>query len=160
VPQRPIFFADLPESLLNKIFDVNIKSIYFGAAACWESMKERGGGVIINTTSVAARRPRANLTAYAVSKAAGTHLTKALAAELAQFKIRVNAVAPVTAETPMLPEFLGEVTPESLQVHIDSVPLGRLCTVDDVAKAMLFLASDEASFITGDELLVDGGRAI
>lgn len=161
VPQRPCYFADLDEERYDRMFAVNAKAIYLSAVAALGAFKERGGGVIVNTTSIGGTRPRPGMSAYAASKAAANTITKALALELAPDKIRVNAVAPVAGDTPMLSEFMGgQESGDKRKAFIDSVPLGRLSTPQDVAAAILFLASDEASLITGAELAVDGGRGV
>ena len=102
-----------------------------------------------------------NLTWYNGSKGAAVTLTKSMAVELAPQNIRVNAICPVAGETPMLGEFLGgKVTNEMHDKFVATVPIGRLSTPTDIANAALFLASDEAEFITGVALEVDGGRCI
>ena len=118
-------------------------------------MKRQGSGSFIITASMAGLRPRPNLGPYTVAKGGATHFAKALAIELAPDNIRVNALCPVAADTPMLPQFgAGDhITP-------NATPLGRLCTAEDVAAAALFLASDDGNFITGLAIPVDGGRSI
>ena len=124
-------------------------------------MRGAGGGVILNVGSVAGIRPRPGLTWYNASKAAVNLMSKSLAVELAPCKIRVNALCPVAGDTPLLADLMGVPdTPESRQRFIDSIPLGRLCRPSDVASAALYLASDEAEFITGVEFPIDGGRPI
>lgn len=107
-------------------------------------------------------RPRPGLVAYAASKGAVITFTKGLALELAPAKIRVNAISPVAADTPMLPGFMSSDADfeSARQAFIATVPLGRLTQADDVAHAALYLASDEAAHITGINLEVDGGRDI
>jgi 3-oxoacyl-[acyl-carrier protein] reductase len=125
------------------------------------ALRQRGGGVIIHTASTAAVRPRPGLTWYNGSKGAVTTLTKSMAVELAPDCIRVNALNPVAGGTAMLKEFMGGTeTPEGHQRFVSSIPLGRLSTPLDIANAALYLASDEAAFITGVCLEVDGGRCI
>lgn len=119
-------------------------------------MKEQGGGVILNTASTAGIRPRTGLSAYAASKGGMITLTKQLAFELAEDDIRVNAICPVATDTDMLPEFAaGDLSVEGMA---ETIPLGRLAEPTDIANAATFLASDEASMITGTALEVDGGR--
>jgi 3-oxoacyl-[acyl-carrier protein] reductase len=118
------------------------------------------GGCIINTASTAGIRPRPGLVWYNGSKGAVITLTKGMAAELGPDKIRVNALCPVAGDTPLLPSFLGGSTEAHRQRFVATVPLGRLSTPKDVANAALYLASDEAEFITGVALEVDGGRCI
>ena len=105
-------------------------------------------------------RPRPGLTWYNASKGAVNLLSKSMAAELAPDGIRVCAIAPVMAETPLLPTFMGGDSPELRAQFKATVPLGRFATIDDVANATLFLASNEASFLTGNVLEVDGGRCV
>jgi len=154
------------EELWDRIIDINVKGIFLGSKYAIPIMKKQGGGVIINTASISGVRPRPGLIAYSVSKAAAIMLTKALAIELAPFKIRVNCLNPVAAETAMLPKFIGveEAKGEKFEAgrkrFIDTVPMGRLAQPEDVAYAALFLASNEASLVTGASLDVDGGRGI
>lgn len=160
VPQAYTFFTDFSDEKLDKLFAVNSKAIYYAAAAAFPFMKERGGA-IVNTTSVGATRPRPGQSAYAASKAAARCLTQGLALELAPFRIRMNSVAPVAGDTPMLAQFNGgERTKENDDYLLSTIPLGRLCTPDDVAAAVLYLVSDEASLVTGVEIRVDGGRGV
>ncbi len=123
-------------------------------------MDRQGGGVIINTASTAGLRPRPNLTWYNASKGWVITATKSMAVELAPKKIRVSCLCPVAGETGMLSQFMGEDTPEKRAQFRASIPLGRLSTPLDIANAALWLASDEAGFITGVALEVDGGRCI
>jgi len=152
---RPML--EVKEDEFDHIFDVNVKSIYLAALEAVPVMREQGGGCIINTASTAGLRPRPGLTWYNASKGAVITMTKSMAAELGPDNIRVNCLCPVAGDTPLLPSFLGANTREAFQA---SVPLGRLSTAEDIAKAALWLASDEASFITGVALEIDGGRCI
>ena len=155
---------NVPEELWDRILSVNLKSIFLAAKVAIPIMRKQGGGVILNTASVAGVRIRPGLCAYAASKGAAIVLTKSLAMEGAPFKIRVNSISPVAAETPMLPGFFSEEMKKNMEAAragaIATIPLGRLAQAEDVAKAALFLASDEASMITGIDLYVDGGRCI
>jgi 3-oxoacyl-[acyl-carrier protein] reductase len=154
------------EELWDLIMDVNVKGIFLGCKYAVGAMKKQGGGVIINTASISGVRPRPGLSVYSTSKAAAIMLTKALAIELASHKIRVNCINPVAADTPMLAQFMSAQTLTTGQYEqgrkrfIDTVPLGRLAQPEDVAYTALFLASDEASLITGASFDVDGGRGI
>ena len=152
---RPML--EVGEEEFDRIFDVNVKAIYLAAMEVVPLMREQGGGCIINTASTAGLRPRPGLTWYNASKGAVITMTKSMAAELGPDNIRVNALCPVAGDTPLLPSFLGANTREAF---VATVPLGRLSTSEDVAKAALWLASDEASFITGVALEVDGGRCV
>ena len=156
--RRPMLEVD--EAEFDRLMDVNVKSIFLFAHAVVPLMRKKKSGVIINIGSTAGIRPRPGLTWYNGSKAAVNLLSKSMAAELAPDGIRVCAVAPVMAETPLLPTFMGGDSPELREQFRATVPLGRFATVDDVAQATLFLASDEASFLTGNVLEVDGGRCV
>jgi 3-oxoacyl-[acyl-carrier protein] reductase len=151
---------DVTEAEFDRIFVVNVKSVYLAALACVPAMEQRGGGVIINTASTAGVRPRPGLTWYNASKGAVITMTKSMAAELAPKRIRVCAINPVAGETPLLAEFMGADTPENRAKFVATIPLGRLSVPADVANAALFLASPESSMITGVALEVDGGRCV
>jgi len=151
---------DVTEAEFDRIFAVNVKSVYLAALASVPEMEKRGGGVIINTASTAGVRPRPGLTWYNASKGAVITMTKSMAAELAPRKIRVCAINPVAGETPLLGEFMGADTPENRAKFIATIPLGRLSLPADIANAALFLASSESSMITGVALEVDGGRCV
>lgn len=155
---KPIL--EVTEDEFDRIFAVNVKAIFLATRHAVPKLAARGGGVILNVASTAGLRPRPGLTWYNCSKGAAITATKSMAAELAPQNIRVNALCPVLALTPMAATFLGEDTPERRAAFIATVPLGRPSTPDDVASAALYLASDEASFITGVALEVDGGRCI
>lgn len=161
MPQRNRPMLEVDEATFERIFAVNCKSLYLSAVHAVPAMRERGGGVFINTASTAGIRPRPGLVWYNGSKGAAIVLTKAMAVELASDNIRVNALCPVAGDTPMLAEFLGgEVTEEAYAKFVATVPLGRLSRPSDLASAAVFLASDEAGFLTGVCLEVDGGRCI
>ncbi|MGD9913763.1 MAG: SDR family oxidoreductase [Rhizobiaceae bacterium] len=148
------------EATFDLITAVNMKAIYHSTLAVVPLMQEQGGGVIINTASTAGLRPRPNLTWYNASKGWVITATKSMAVELAPKNVRVNCLCPVAGETGMLSQFMGEDTPEKRAQFRSSIPLGRLSTPLDIANAALWLASDEAGFITGVALEVDGGRCI
>ena len=154
---RPLLEVD--EATFDRVFAVNVKSIYHMVHAAVPAMRDNGGGVMLNVGSVAGIRPRPGLTWYNGSKGAANTLSKSLAVELAPWKIRVNAICPVIGVTGMLEDFMGMPdTPENRTKFLGSIPLGRFCEADDVAQAALYLAT--ADFITGIELPVDGGRTI
>lgn len=149
------------EDEFDRIYAVNVKSIYLTALAAVPVMEQRGGGVIINTASTAGIRPRPGLTWYNGSKGAVITLTKSMAVELAPRKIRVNAINPVIGETGMLEQFMGvEDTPENRAKFVSGIPLGRMSKPQDIANAALFLAEPSSNFITGVAIEVDGGRCI
>jgi 3-oxoacyl-[acyl-carrier protein] reductase len=156
--RRPMLEVD--EDEFDRLMAVNVKSIFLFAHAVVPLMRKKKSGVIINIGSTAGIRPRPGLTWYNASKGAVNLLSKSMAAELAPDGIRVCAVAPVMAETPLLPTFMGGDSPELRAQFKATVPLGRFATIDDVANATLFLASEEASFLTGNVLEVDGGRCV
>ena len=161
IPQRMGPMLEVGEEQFDRIFDVNVKSIYLAAIHGVPAMKARGGGAIVNMASTAALRPRPGLTWYNASKGAVVTMTKSMAVELAPEKIRVNALCPVAGRTPMLKEFMGgEETEEIRQKFLAGIPLGRFSTPEDLGMATVYLASDEAAFITGVCLEVDGGRCI
>jgi 3-oxoacyl-[acyl-carrier protein] reductase len=151
---------EVEEVEFDRIFAVNVKSILLTAQAFIPHMRAHGGGVFINIGSTAGLRPRPGLTVYNGSKGAVHVMTKSMAVELAPDKIRVCALAPVAGETPLLAMFMGEDTPEKRAAFKATVPLGRFSTPQDIGQAALFLASDEAAFLTGVVLEVDGGRCI
>jgi 3-oxoacyl-[acyl-carrier protein] reductase len=152
---------DVTEAELDRILAVNVKGLFHTANAAIPAMRaSEKGGAIINIASTGAVRPRPGLTWYNATKGAVTTLTRSMAIELADDKIRVNAVNPVAGDTPLLATFMGEDTPENREAFRQSVPLGRLSTPEDVANAVLYLASDEAALLTGVCLEVDGGRCI
>ena len=159
-PQAPTPIADTDEHDFDRLIAVNAKAIALAAKHAVPILRRQGGGVILNTVSVAAIRPRPNLAAYNASKGAALVLSKSLAIELAPDRIRVNAVCPGPADTPMLATFVGGESEAHRAACLQSIPLGRLCAPGDVASTMVFLASDEASFITGAAIEVDGGRCI
>lgn len=149
--------TELSEAEWDRVQDVNLKGVYLGTKHAVPHMRERGGGAIVNTASIAAHRPRNELSAYVASKGGAVMLTKELALELAPDDIRVNSISPVASRTNMLADFSEEV----LQEFAETIPLGRMADPFDVARAAAFLADDEeAGLITGVDLPVDGGRGI
>lgn len=152
---RPML--EVGEDEFDRIFAVNVKAIYLAAIHAVPVFRRQGGGCIINTASTAGLRPRPGLTWYNASKGAAITMTKSMAVELGPDRIRVNALCPVAGDTPLLPAFLGPNTREAFEA---TVPLGRLSTPADVARAALYLASDDAEFITGVALEIDGGRCV
>ena len=151
---------DVTEEEFDRVFAVNVKSIYHTTMAAVPHLRAGSGGVILNIGSTAGLRPRPGLTWYNASKGAVNLLSKSMAVELAPDRIRVNALAPVAGETPLLATFMGEDTPERRAAFVATIPWGRLSTPRDIANAALFLCSDEAEMVTGTVLEVDGGRCI
>ena len=160
IGHTPQALESLPEDIFDRLFEVNIKSIYRTAQRVVPVMKEAGGGAILNMASTAGVSPRPNLTWYNASKGWVITATRSMAIELAGARIRVNALNPVAGETPLLKTFMGEDTPETRAKFIASIPLGRFSTPEDIGAAACFLCSDEASMITGVALEIDGGRCI
>ncbi len=144
----------------DRIFAVNVKALYLSALEVVPVLRAQGGGSMITIASTAGIRPRPGLAVYNASKAAAIGLSKSMAIELAPDNIRVNAICPVAGETPLLKEFMGGESEELRAKFAASVPLGRLSQPRDIANAVAFLASDDAAFITGVALEVDGGRCI
>jgi 3-oxoacyl-[acyl-carrier protein] reductase len=152
---------EVAEADFDRTFAVNVKSIYLAAIEVVPLFRGQGAGCIVNISSTAGLSPRAGLTWYNGSKGAVNTITKSMAVELAPDKIRVNAVCPVAGDTPLLATFMGKPdTPENRAPFLATIPLGRLSTPADIASAALYLASDEASLLTGVLLEVDGGRCI
>src|SRR3989475_12361543 len=153
---------ELPEEEYERVFATNVRGVYLGCKFAVPVMKERGGGVILNTASIGAVAPRPGRTVYNATKGAVVTLTRGLAVEVAPFNIRVNAVNPVAAETGFMKTATGlDKLPDELRRQlVATIPLGRLTEPRDVAAAVLFLASEEAEFLTGVCLDVDGGRSI
>jgi len=149
---------DIDEAEFDRVFAVNVKGLFMFSQAAVPVMRGKGG-VIVNIGSTAGIRPRPGLSAYNATKGAVHNLTKTLAVELAPDKIRVVAIAPVATDTPLLPTFLGPA-PGMREKFIATVPLGRLATAQDIADTALFLASEEAKFLTGNIMEVDGGRCV
>lgn len=152
---------DVDEATFDRVFNVNVKSIYLITKAVVPVMRAQGGGVILNIGSTAGIRPRPGLTWYNASKGAVNLLSRSMAVELAPDNIRVNAICPVMGVTGLFESFMGlPDTPENRAKFVSTIPLGRFCRPSDVAAAALFLASDAAEFMTGVEFPVDGGRTI
>lgn len=159
VPQRIAKFQDVDAETVDRIFSVNVKSWLFTTRAALPHLEARGGGSIVNTASIAGLRPRPGAAWYNASKAAACSLTLSMASELGDKNIRVNALCPVASETPLFKEVVGEITQATRDRFLSGIPLGRLATPDDVAGAAVYLASDEAAFLSGVLLPIDGGRA-
>jgi 3-oxoacyl-[acyl-carrier protein] reductase len=152
---------DVDEATFDRVYDINVKSIFPMVHAVVPLMRRARRGVILNVGSTAGIRPRPGLTWYNSSKGAVHLMSKSLAAELGQDNIRVNVICPVMGVTGLLESFMGMPdTPENRKKFLATIPLGRLSTPLDVAKAAVFLASDDAEFITGVEFPVDGGRTV
>lgn len=156
---------ELDEAEYDAVFATNTKGVWLGVKYAVPAMRERGGGVIVNTASIGAVAPRPGVTVYNATKGAVMTMTRGLAGELAEHNIRVNAVNPVAADTDFMKKAYGRPDMEGLSARAvealsAGIPLGRLTRPADVAAAVAFLASDDAEFLTGVCLPVDGGRSI
>ena len=152
---------DVDEATFDRVFAVNVKSIYHMTQAVVPLLRAKRSGVILNVGSVAGIRPRPGLTWYNASKGAVNLLSKSLAVELGPDGIRVNAICPVMGESALLESFMGVPdTPENRKKFIATIPLGRLARPSDIAAVAVFLASDAAEFISGVEFPVDGARTV
>lgn len=151
---------DVTSEEFDRMFAVNVKSLYWMTQAAVPHLKASKGNMV-NVASTTGVRPGPGLTWYSASKAAMINLTKGLGLELARDQVRVNAVCPMIGETAMLEQFMGMPdTPDNRQRFLARIPLGRFTRPEDVAEAVVYLASDAASFLTGVCLDVDGGRNI
>ena len=151
---------DVDEATFDRVFAVNVKSIYWSALCAVPVLRQQGGGSIINIASTAGLRPRPGLTWYNGSKGVAVTISKSMAVELAPDNIRVNAICPVIGETGLTSTFMGGDTPELRAKFVGSIPLGRMSQPEDIAGAALYFASDRAAFLTGTALEVDGGRCV
>jgi 3-oxoacyl-[acyl-carrier protein] reductase len=155
-------YLEVSEAEFDRVYAVNVKSIYLSAIHALPVFKRRGGGSIVNIASTAGLRPRPGLTVYNSSKGAVILMSKSMAAEFGPDQVRVNCVNPVfSPDTGLSAEFAGgAVTEEAKKRFMATIPLGRFSTPLDVANACVYLASDEASFISGVCIEVDGARCV
>jgi len=152
---------DVNEAMFDKVFAVNVKSIFHMTHAVLPLMRQNKHGVILNIGSTAGIRPRPGLSWYNASKGAVNVLSKSMAVELGPENIRVNAVCPVMGVTGLFEDFMGlPDTPANRAKFVSTIPMGRFSQPSDIAAACVFLASDAAEFFTGLEMPVDGGRTI
>lgn len=158
--QKPARIAKTLEVDLDRLLAVNIKSLYHMAVHALPVMRQGGGGNVINIASVTGIRPRPGMTWYNATKAALISITQSMAAELATDGIRVNAIAPAAGLTPMFESMFSDRLESGIDQVVKTIPLGRLCQPEDIASAAVYLASEEASFVTGVILPVDGGRLV
>jgi NAD(P)-dependent dehydrogenase (short-subunit alcohol dehydrogenase family) len=151
--------AMLDEADWDRVLDVNLKGTFLCARAAFPALAARGGGAIVNIASIAGFLAAPGFGAYAASKAGVIQLTRVLALEGAPQNVRANSLCPIWVETPLLQRHLESASHPAIarREMVRRIPLGRIATVDDVAAAALFLASDEAAFITGVALPIDGG---
>jgi 3-oxoacyl-[acyl-carrier protein] reductase len=155
-------YLEVSEEEFDKVYAVNVKSVYLSARHAVPVLRKRGGGVFVNIASTAGVRPRPGLTVYNSSKGAVINMSKSMAAEFGPDKIRVNCVNPVfSPETGLSADFAGgTVSEEAKKRFLATIPLGRFSTPLDVANASLYLASDEASMVSGVCIEVDGARCV
>jgi 3-oxoacyl-[acyl-carrier protein] reductase len=155
-------YLEVSEAEFDKVYAVNVKSVYLSALHAVPVFRQRGGGCFVNIASTAGIRPRPGLTVYNSSKAAVVLMSKSMAAEFGPDRIRVNCVNPVfSPDTALSAEFAGgALTEEAKKRFLSTIPLGRFSTPLDVANACLYLASDEAAFVSGVCIEVDGARSV
>ena len=155
-------YVEVSEAEFDKVYAVNVKSIYLSAIHALPTFRKLGGGCFVNVASTAGLRPRPGLTVYNSSKGAVILLSKSMAAEFGPDKVRVNCVNPVfSPETGLSAEFAGgALTDEAKKAFLATIPLGRFSTPLDVANACLYLASDEAAMVSGSCIEVDGARCV
>ena len=140
----------------DNIMDINAKGVFLGTRAVIPAMRRAGGGSIINISSISGL-VAIGPPAYIATKGAVRLFTKSTAIQYASENIRANSIHPGSVDTDMRREGLGSQTPEEIQARVDNIPLGRVGTTEDIAYGVLFLASDESSFMTGSEVVIDGG---
>ena len=159
LPHRGGYMVNLTTEQFDFMWTINVRPIFFASKYFVPHMA--AGGAIVSTASIGGRRPRKGLTPYNASKAAVITLTKGLAVELAP-DIRVNCVAPVSSPTGFDMSAMGieKLSENREKMVVDGIPMGRRATPEDVANSVMFLASEEAGFLTGVCLDVDGGRSI
>jgi NAD(P)-dependent dehydrogenase (short-subunit alcohol dehydrogenase family) len=154
--------VDTPEEVWDEVIDINLKGIFLTCKHALPEMRKRGGGSVVNVSSVQAFASQKGVAAYTASKGAINAMTRAMALDHAEEKIRFNAVCPASVDTPML-RWAADVFKDNKTAEqvVDSWgrmhPLGRVAKVEEVAELIAFLASDRASFITGGEYKIDGG---
>jgi 3-oxoacyl-[acyl-carrier protein] reductase len=155
-------YLEVTEEEFDKVYAVNVKSVYLSARHALPAFRKRGGGCLVNIASTAGLRPRPGLTVYNSSKGAVILMSKSMAGEFGPDKVRVNCVNPVfSPDTALSADFAGgAVTPEAKAAFLATIPLGRFSTPLDVANACLYLASDEAAMISGTCIEVDGARCV
>ncbi|MEJ0000838.1 MAG: SDR family oxidoreductase [Verrucomicrobiota bacterium] len=159
----PVPLVDATVAQYDQVFDINVKGVFLSMKYEIPAMLKTGGGSIVNTSSIAGTIGMAGAGIYIASKHAVNGLSKTAALEVAKQGIRVNIVSPAAIQTDMLDRFLGTGTPEAEQkkaYFAGMHPVGRIGTPEEIASAVLYLSSPGASFITGHDLLVDGGFTV
>lgn len=152
---------EVSEQDFDRVFAVNVKGVFLSAQVVLPHLiAQKTGGAFIQISSTAALRPRPNLTWYNATKGAVSTASKSMAVEYGPHNIRFNCICPVAGDTPLLKTFMGDDSPERKAQFLATIPLGRFSLPSDIANAVAFLASDDAQFITGVDLEVDGGRCV
>lgn len=152
---RPQHALDVDDTTLDTMLDLNLRSVFVAAQAAARRMAESGGGAIINMSSQMGHVGGPQRSVYCMTKWGVEGMTRAMAVDLARHQVRVNTVAPTFVSTPLADRMLSD--PVFMKFVIESIPLGRLATVDEVAAAVVYLASPAAASVTGTSLIVDGG---
>jgi NAD(P)-dependent dehydrogenase (short-subunit alcohol dehydrogenase family) len=153
----PLPFLEFPDDVWFSDLAINLTASYVLGQRFARAMARTGGGSILYTTSINAKGAGAEFASYCATKAGMVGLIQVMAVELAKHNIRVNGVGPGPADTPRSVQLVGEETMEQFRKRFPVVPMGRLASADDIANAFLYLASDEASYVTGQNLMVCGG---
>jgi 3-oxoacyl-[acyl-carrier protein] reductase len=152
---RAVPLEQVTDSDWDDMMRVDLRSVYLGCQAVIAGMKARRSGRIINVASIAGKEGNPNMVPYSTAKAGVIGFTKALAKEVAPFGVYVNAIAPAVIETPIL----QQLTPQQVDYMVQRIPLGRVGRPEEVAALIAWLASDQASFTTGQCVDISGGRA-
>lgn len=150
--------VDMPEELWDRVMGVTLKGVFFSLKHEARAMTE-AGGAIVNVASINCRQPTAGLTAYATAKAGVEMLTRSAAVELGEQGIRVNTISPGIVNTPAT-SFFVEGMPHAREAYLETIPMGRFGEADDIAAASVFLASDDAGWVSGANLFVDGAESL
>jgi 3-oxoacyl-[acyl-carrier protein] reductase len=155
-------YLEVTEAEFDKVYAVNVKSIYLSAIHALPAFRKQGGGCFVNIASTAGVRPRPGLTVYNSSKGAVITMSRSMAAEFGPDKVRVNVVNPVfSPDTALSADFAGgAITEEAKKAFLATIPLGRFSTALDIANACVYLASDEAAMVSGSCIEVDGARCV
>jgi len=155
-------YVEVTEAEFDKVYAVNVKSIYLSAIHALPAFRKLGGGCFVNIASTAGVRPRPGLTVYNSSKGAVITMSRSMAAEFGPDKVRVNVVNPVfSPDTALSADFAGgAITEDAKKAFLATIPLGRFSTALDIANACLYLASDDAAMVSGACIEVDGARCV